>query len=63
MNLGSFGVDVGTDVLISLTDIQPVDENKIEAAKELCRLLDDLPLAMVHISDFIRDRGCSYREL
>ena len=62
MNLGSFRVDAGPEVFISLTNIEPVDESDHEAARELCRLLGGLPLAMVQISDFIRDRGCSYGE-
>jgi hypothetical protein len=62
VHLESFKADVGLDVLCALTGATPVSDEDSAAAKTLCHLLGCLPLAMVQISDFIRDRGCSYEE-
>jgi hypothetical protein len=62
MNLGCFSEEIGKDVLYSLTGMKPADNKDDVAAGEICHLLGGLPLAMVQISGFIRDRGCSYEE-
>jgi hypothetical protein len=62
MALGSFSAEAGKDVLRSLTGLDPADEEEETAAGEICRLVGGLPLAMVQISNFIRDRGYSYGE-
>lgn len=60
--LDSFFVQVRIGVLQALTGIEPTDDNDRSAADEICRLVGDLPLAMVQIGDFIRDRQYSYTE-
>jgi len=60
--LQSFSTETGKAVLESLTSLKPADQDDEAAAQEVCQLLGGLPLAMVHISDFIRDRGYSYTE-
>lgn len=58
--LQSFSPETTKAVLESLTSLKPADKDDEAAAKEVCQLLGGLPLAMVQISDFIRDRGYSY---
>ncbi|KAL2022812.1 hypothetical protein VTK56DRAFT_4628 [Thermocarpiscus australiensis] len=60
--LSPFTVETGTGVLRSLTGVPPTDESDSAAAEEICRRIGGLPLAMVQLSDFIRDRGYSYIE-
>lgn len=62
MHLDSFTAEIGLEVLYSLTGIQPLNDHDSTAAKNICYLLGGLPLALVQISEFIRDRGCSYAE-
>jgi hypothetical protein len=62
MHLKSFEEGAAADILYELTGLQPADENDAKAAKEICRLIGGLPLAMVHTSSFIQDRGYSYPE-
>ncbi|KAL1960258.1 hypothetical protein VTO42DRAFT_8801 [Malbranchea cinnamomea] len=62
MHLQCFPVERCVDVLYSLTGLQPLSEKDAAAAKELVRLLDGFPLAMVQISEFINNRGSSYEE-
>lgn len=49
-------------MLQSLTGIEPTDDKDSCAADEICRLVGGLPLAMVQIGDFIRDRHYSYSD-
>ena len=62
MHLKSFEEDAAADILYELTGLQPADGNDAKAAKEICQLIGGLPLAMVHTSAFIQDRGYSYTE-
>jgi hypothetical protein len=60
--LQSFSEDPGREFLQSLTGQKPSDAQDEEALKEVCGLIGGLPLALMQISDFIRDRGYSYAE-
>ena len=62
MQLRSFEEYLAVDILYKLTGLPPVNKDDAEAAKEICRCIGGLPLAMVHMSSFIRDRGYSYEE-
>lgn len=62
VHLQSFTAETGLEALYSLTNISPVTDSDSKAAQEICHLLGGLPLAIVQISEFIRDRGCSYEE-
>ena len=62
MKLQCFAAETGLEVLYSLTGLPPSNEDDDTAARELCELLGGFPLAMVQISEFINDRGYSYRE-
>ncbi|KAH0545465.1 hypothetical protein FGG08_000466 [Glutinoglossum americanum] len=63
MNLESFTTETGLEALYSLTGARPTaDGDSALAAKDICRLLGGLPLALVQISEFIRDRSYSYEE-
>ena len=62
MHLESFTAESGLNVLESLTGITATDENDLEAARHICHLLGGIPLAIVQISEFIRDRSYSYEE-
>lgn len=62
MALGPFSPNIGKGVLQSLTGTQPDSDDDEASAGEICRLIGCLPLAIAQISDFIRDRGCSYGE-
>ncbi|KAI9841861.1 MAG: hypothetical protein M1837_000331 [Sclerophora amabilis] len=61
-HLQPFTAEMGFEALCSLTGIRPTNEKDSIAAKEICHLLGGLPLAIVQISEVIRDRGCSYEE-
>ena len=62
IHLKSFEQDVAVSVLYELTDSQARDKGNTVAAKEICQMLGGLPLAVAHVSSFIRDRGYSYEE-
>lgn len=62
LQLKSFEEDTAVDILHELTGLQPVDSNNAKAAREICQLIGGLPLAIVHMSSFILDRGHSYEE-
>lgn len=62
LHLQSFTMETGQEALYSLVGVRPNDDHDAIAAKAICHLLGGLPLAVVQISDFIRDRGCSYEE-
>lgn len=62
MHLQCFTINTGVEVLYSLTGVRPANENDEKAAKELLELLGGFPLALVHVSEFMSDRGYSYQE-
>jgi hypothetical protein len=62
MHLEPFATHLGPEALYALTGFEAADEEDKAAAEELCRLLGGLPLAIVQVSDFIRDRASSYTE-
>lgn len=62
LSLGCFPDDVGKDVLVSLAGTTPTGKEDEIAAKEINHQLGGLPLALVAIGDYIRDRGCDYVE-
>ncbi|KAK4250129.1 hypothetical protein C7999DRAFT_38842 [Corynascus novoguineensis] len=62
ITLSSFSVEDGREVLQSLTGIRPANDKEEAAAREVCRLIGGLPLAMAQISNFIRDGSYSYAE-
>lgn len=62
ITLGSFSVEDGREVLQSLTGISPANGKEEAAAREVCRLIGGLPLAMVQISNLIRDGNYTYAE-
>ena len=45
-----------------MTGLKPSSEDDAAAARELSELLDGLPLALVHVSEFMNERGFSYQE-
>jgi hypothetical protein len=53
--------DTAVGILYELTGIQPADENNVEVAKDIYQLIEGLPLAMAHMSPFIKDQGYSYK--
>ncbi|KAK4221160.1 hypothetical protein QBC38DRAFT_461780 [Podospora fimiseda] len=62
LSLESFAPDTRTDILRSLTGTDYTNDEEKGAALAVCELIGGLPLAMVQISGFIRDRGYSYTE-
>lgn len=63
IHLECFESQVGTEVLLSLTGLEPSSKDDATAARELCELMGGFPLAMVQIGEFMNDRGYSYQEL
>ncbi|KAK4452538.1 hypothetical protein QBC34DRAFT_455296, partial [Podospora aff. communis PSN243] len=63
LRLAPFPVIRSRHGLQSLTDIKPTYNAERIAAKGLSRRAGGLPLALAQLSDFIRDRECSYCEL
>jgi hypothetical protein len=62
MHLEPFAAHLGPGALYALTGFEGVKGEDKAAAEELCRLLGGLPLAILQVSDFIRDRASSYTE-
>jgi len=62
MHLECFTGEKGVDVFYGLVRTKPTTDIEICAAKETFELLGGLPLAMVHVSEFIQNRGYSYEE-
>ncbi|KAF2744655.1 TPR-like protein [Sporormia fimetaria CBS 119925] len=62
MQLKPFEVDTAVDILYELTGFEPVDYEDTKAAKEICQQIGGLPLAMVQMSTFMRDRRCTYSD-
>ena len=62
VHLQSFPQNLGMDTLTTLTGIVPSNDQEQEATGMIVDLLGGLPLAIVQISDFIRDRQYSYSE-
>jgi hypothetical protein len=61
LHLDCFAEETAVHVLAELTGTAISDEDTA-AAKEICQLLGYFPLAMVQMSSFIRNRGCSFEE-
>lgn len=59
MHLECFSMEKALEALNSLTGL---DHKDSVAANDICQLLGGLPLAIVQMSEYIRDRGCSYEE-
>ncbi|KAI9669757.1 MAG: hypothetical protein M1831_007453 [Alyxoria varia] len=62
IELDSFTADTAVDALYALTGTTPASADEMSAAEDICKDLGGLPLALDQISDFIRNRGSSYRE-
>ena len=62
MHLEPFTAQLGPEALYALTGFTGADNEDTAAAEEICRLLGGLPLAIVQVSEFIRDRASSYTE-
>jgi len=62
MHLEPFAAQLGPDALYALTGFGGDDDEDIASAEEICRLLGGLPLAIIQVSEFIRDRASSYTE-
>ncbi|CAH0057327.1 unnamed protein product [Clonostachys solani] len=60
--LSPFSIETSKAAFESLAGLVPVDQEDEAAMVESCALLGGLPLAMVQVSGFIRDLGCSYVE-
>jgi hypothetical protein len=60
MHLEPFTSQLGLEALYALTGFEGADGEDNAGAEEICRLLVGLPLAIVQVSDFIRDRASSY---
>jgi hypothetical protein len=62
MHLECFTGEKGIDVFYELVRTKPTTDVETHAARETFELLGGLPLAMVHVSEFIQNRGYSYEE-
>ncbi|KAF2755485.1 hypothetical protein EJ05DRAFT_502944 [Pseudovirgaria hyperparasitica] len=62
LHLKSFETSTAVKVLNELTGIQALEESEKQAAIEICQSIGGLPLAIVHMSSFIQDRGSTYEE-
>jgi NB-ARC domain len=62
LHLTSFLPETGLLALQALTGLHAENGSETTAATEICRLLGGLPLALVQISQFIRERGYNYEE-
>lgn len=62
MHLESFSTEKALEALNSLTGLDSNKDEEYAAANDICQLLGGLPLAIVQMSEYIRDRGCSYEE-
>lgn len=62
LHLHSFTPEAGKQALITLTGLPAETKGEAAAISEICRRLGGLPLAMVQISQFIRERGYNYEE-
>lgn len=62
MHLECFSMEKALEALNSLTGFDPKKDEDSAAANDICQLLGGLPLAIVQMSEYIRDRGCSYEE-
>ena len=62
IHLQSFERNQGVRTLKTLTGITPFNDEEREAAETIVDQLGGLPLAVVQISDFIRDRQYSFSE-
>lgn len=60
--LGSFTEETSSEVLRSLSHLDPANNKEKAAVQSICRTTGGLPLALVQISNFIHNRGSSYVE-
>lgn len=63
MHLQPFSTEKALEAFHWLTGLESKTEEDSAAANDICQLLGGLPLAIVQISKYIRDRGCSYEEI
>ncbi|KAK7743150.1 hypothetical protein SLS53_004235 [Cytospora paraplurivora] len=62
LHLECFSNTPGAEVLCLLSGRQPTNDADVAAAAEITQLLGGLPLAIIQVSAFIRDRNCLYTE-
>ena len=62
MQLKSFEKNVAVNILYELAGIQPADHKDALAAEEICQDIGGHPLAIIHMSSFLQNRGYSYEE-
>lgn len=62
MHLEPFSTEKALEALNLLTGLDSNKDEESAAANDICQLLRGLPLAMVQMSDYIRNRGYSYEE-
>jgi predicted ATPase len=62
MHLEPFAAQLGPNALYALTGFGGNDDEDIASAEEICRLLGGLPLAIIQVSEFIRDQASSFTE-
>lgn len=62
LHLNSFDPEAGRHALSTLTGLSAKTEAEVVALSKVCRVLGGLPLALVQISQFIRERGLNYEE-
>jgi hypothetical protein len=62
LHVNSFPSETGKQALLDLTGVGAEAEADAAAAMEISSVLGGLPLAIVQISQFIRERGYSYGE-
>ncbi|CAG9981562.1 unnamed protein product [Clonostachys byssicola] len=60
--LSPFSIEASKGAFKWLSGVVPVDQKDEAAMEESCTLIGGLPLAMIQVSDFIRDLSCSYAE-
>jgi len=63
VNLKPFSTKTANAILQSLTGYGPMNDGDQAAAEEICHRVGALPLALVQLSEFMRDRSFSYSEL
>jgi hypothetical protein len=62
LHLTPFVPETGLQALYAFTGLRAENSSETKAAVEICRLLGGLPLGLVQISQFIRERSYSYEE-
>ncbi|KAE9371884.1 hypothetical protein N431DRAFT_508825 [Stipitochalara longipes BDJ] len=62
LHLHSFTPEAGKQALVALAGLPAESRIEVAALSRICQLLGGLPLAIVQISQFIRERGYNYEE-